>query len=156
MLGAAEDQRALDRLRSAGACASSAVFSAWLTMVTLWSMRSTVVAAGVTDTSAGLVRYWSASSLIALRHGRREEQGLALGRDQRDDPLQRVDEAEVEHLVGLVEDEDLELAQGERALVDEVEQAAGRGDEDVEAARDGAHALARWERRRRSRRPTGA
>ena len=61
---------------------------------------------------------------------------------KRDDPLQRVDEAEVEHLVGLVEDEDLELAQGQRALVDQVEQAAGRGDEHVEAARDGADALA--------------
>ena len=52
-----------------------------------------------------------------------------------------MDEAEVEHLVGLVEDEDFELAKAERALVDEVEQAAGRGDEHVEAARDGAHAL---------------
>ena len=52
-----------------------------------------------------------------------------------------MDEAEVEHLVGLVEDEDFELAKVERALVDEVEQAAGRGDEDVEAAGDFAHAL---------------
>ena len=76
------------------------------------------------------------------RHGGREEQGLPLGRDQRDDPLQRMDEAEVEHLVGLVEDEDLELAQGQGALVDQVEQPARRGDEHVEAARDGAHALA--------------
>ena len=52
-----------------------------------------------------------------------------------------MDEAEVEHLVGLVEDEDFELAKAQRALVDEVEQAAGRGDQHVEAARDGAHAL---------------
>ena len=58
-----------------------------------------------------------------------------------DDPLERMDEAEVEHLVGLVEDEDLELAKAERALVDEVEQAARRRDEDVETARNGAHAL---------------
>ena len=76
------------------------------------------------------------------RHGGREEQGLPPGRDQRDDPLQRVDEAEVEHLVGLVEDEDFEIAKRERALIDEVEQAAGGRDEHVEAARDGAHALA--------------
>ena len=80
--------------------------------------------------------------LDRLRHGRREEQGLALRRDQGDDALQRVNEAEVEHLVGLVEDEDLELAQAEGPLVDEVEQAARRRDEDVETARDGAHALA--------------
>ena len=37
-------------------------------------------------------------------HGCREEQGLALGRDQRDDPLKRMDEAKIEHLVGLIED----------------------------------------------------
>ena len=90
------------------------------------------------------------------RHGRREEQGLALGRDQRDDPLQRMDEAEVEHLVGLVEDEDFELAQAERALVDEVEQAAGRGDQHVEAARDGAHALRIGNAAEDRRRPTAA
>ena len=60
-----------------------------------------------------------------------------------DDPLQRMDEAEVEHLVGLVEDEDFEPRQVDRALVDQVEQAARGGDEHVEAARDVAHAL-RW------------
>src|SRR5206468_185728 len=79
--------------------------------------------------------------LDRLRHGGREEQGLALLRDQRNDPLQRVDEAEVEHLVGLVEDEDLELAKAQRALIDQIEQAAGRRDQDVETARDGADAL---------------
>ena len=52
-----------------------------------------------------------------------------------------MDEAEVEHLVGLVEDEDLELAKGERALVDEVEQSAGCRHQDIEAARNGANAL---------------
>ena len=117
--------------------------------MTRCSTRSTVVAAGVTETSAGIGQIVVGQLLDRPRHGRREEQGLALGRDQRDDPLQRMDEAEVEHLVGLVEDEDLELAKAERALVDEVEQAARRGDEHVEAARDGAHALADWERRRR-------
>ena len=52
-----------------------------------------------------------------------------------------MDEAEVEHLVGLVEDEDFELAKRQRALVDEVEQAAGRGDQHVEAARDTSRTL---------------
>ena len=41
------------------------------------------------------------------RHGGREEQVLALGRDAADDLADRLDEAEVQHLVGLVEDEDL-------------------------------------------------
>ncbi len=46
-----------------------------------------------------------------------------------------MNEAEVEHLVGLVEDEDLDIAQRQRALIDQVDQAAGRGDDDVEAVR---------------------
>jgi hypothetical protein len=63
---------------------------------------------GATETSAGLVRYLSASSLIAG--------GMVAEKNRvwrffgsSDDPLERVDEAEVEHLVGLVENEDLEL-----------------------------------------------
>ena len=110
MLGAAEYQRALDRFGRWSRCVSSAVFSAWLTKVTLCSTRSTVVAVGVTETSAGIGQISVGQLLDRLRHGRREEQRLALGRDQRDDPLQRVDEAEIEHLVGLVEHEDFELA----------------------------------------------
>src|SRR4029453_8294120 len=53
-----------------------------------------------------------------------------------------MDEAEVEHLVGLIEDEDFELAQAEGPLVDKVEQATRRRDENVEAASDGAYTLA--------------
>jgi hypothetical protein len=45
-----------------------------------------------------------------------------------------MDEAEVKHLVGLVENQDLDLAQAEGAPVDEIEQAARRGDQDVDAA----------------------
>ena len=45
-----------------------------------------------------------------------------------------VDEAHVEHLVGFVEDEDFDLGQRQRAALDEIEQAARRGDEDVDAA----------------------
>ena len=53
-----------------------------------------------------------------------------------------MDEAEVEHLVGLVEDEDLDVAQAQRPAVDEVEEPAGRGDEDVDAGREVALLLA--------------
>ncbi len=45
-----------------------------------------------------------------------------------------MDEAHVEHAVGFVEDEDLDPAQIERALAGMVEQAAGRGHQDVDAA----------------------
>ena len=44
-----------------------------------------------------------------------------------------MDEAHVEHAVGLVEDEDLDLVEANGAVLDEVEQPAGRGDEDVDA-----------------------
>ena len=67
------------------------------------------------------------------RHGRREEQGLARLRQHRHDLADVVDEAHVEHLVGFVEHEDFELGERQRALIDEIEQPAGRGDEDVDA-----------------------
>jgi hypothetical protein len=66
-----------------------------------------------------------------------EEQVLPLRRQQREDAADVVDEAHVEHAVGLVEDEDLDLAQVDRLLLHVVEQAPGRGDEDVDAAAQG-------------------
>ena len=83
----------------------------------------------------GSVRMPSASAHDLGRHGGREEQRLALRRQRPDDPPDVVDEAHVEHPVGLVEDEDLEPVEADVALADQVEQAAGRGDEDVDAAR---------------------
>ena len=53
-----------------------------------------------------------------------------------------MDEAHVEHAIGLVEHEDLELVQVHHALLAEVEQAAGRGDEDVDARAQDALLLA--------------
>ena len=53
--------------------------------------------------------------------------------EQVEDPADVGHEAHVEHPVGLVEDEDLDLAEVGGALADEVEQAAGRGDEDLDA-----------------------
>ena len=53
---------------------------------------------------------------------------------QRDDPLDVRDEAHVEHAVGFVEDQDLDLAEVHGLLADEVEQAARRGHEDLDAA----------------------
>ena len=76
------------------------------------------------------------------RHGRRQEQRLALARQHPDDPADVADEAHVEHLVGLVEDEDLDVAEVERPGLDEVEEAPGRGDEDVDAAGQRADLLA--------------
>ena len=51
------------------------------------------------------------------------------------DAADRLDEAEVEHLVDFVEDEELDGAEVGDARVQVVDQAAGRGDEHVEPLR---------------------
>ena len=72
-----------------------------------------------------------------VREGRREEQVLALLRQQREDLLDVADEAHVEHVVGFVEDQDLDARQIEGALADMVEQAARGGNQDVDALAQG-------------------
>ena len=57
---------------------------------------------------------------------------LAAG-EEVEDPPDVGHEAHVEHPVRLVEHEDLDLAEVRGALADEVEQAARRGDEDLDA-----------------------
>ena len=69
--------------------------------------------------------------LVAERGG--EQQALLLLGQHREHLLDVVDEAHVEHAIGFVEHEDLHMAQVERALLVVVEQAAGRGHEDVDA-----------------------
>ena len=70
---------------------------------------------------------------MVLRHGGREQQGLALERRLVDDLQDVAGEAHVEHAVGFVEHEDLDLVEADLALLHEIEQAAGRGDENVDA-----------------------
>ena len=95
------------------------------------------MAAGVTATRTGSRSISAASAPISLRHGGREEQALAPGRKLGEDLPDGPDEAHVEHLVGLVEDEDLRARQHDAALLDVLEEPAGRGDEDVDAAAHG-------------------
>ncbi len=68
------------------------------------------------------------------REGGREQQRLALLRQQVQDALQIRQEAHVEHPVGFVEHEDLHLAEIRRLLLHVVEQAARRRDDDVDTA----------------------
>ena len=67
------------------------------------------------------------------RHGRREEHRLAVGGRHREELLDVGQEAEVEHLVGLVEDDGLHVRQVEVALLGEVDEATGRADDDLDA-----------------------
>jgi hypothetical protein len=61
---------------------------------------------------------------------------LTLSRQQFHDALQGMDEAEVEHSIRLVENQDLDPRQGERSAVDEVEQAPGCRHQDVDTRRE--------------------
>ncbi len=69
------------------------------------------------------------------RHGGREEQGLTLLWQHPDYPAHVMDEAHVEHAVGLVQDEHLKGVEPDVALIEQVEQPARRRDQDVDAAR---------------------
>jgi len=46
-----------------------------------------------------------------------------------------MNEADVEHSAGLVENQNLHAREGQRSGVDEIEQASRRGNENVDAAR---------------------
>ena len=76
------------------------------------------------------------------RYGGREHHGLALRRGGREDLLDVVAEAHVEHLVGFIEDDGLDAAQLQRLAVDVVDDAARGADDDVGAgAQSGELAL---------------
>ena len=80
-----------------------------------------------------------------------KQQRLPPRRDLGDDAAQIVDKAHVEHPVGLVEDQHLDVGQIDEALLHEVEQPPGRGDQDVDAVRSRLALAATGRRRRRSR-----
>ena len=66
-------------------------------------------------------------------HGRGEQHGVAVLGDAAEQRLDVGQEAQVEHLVGLVKDGDAHMRQVEVAAVHEVEQAARGADDDVDA-----------------------
>ena len=68
------------------------------------------------------------------RHRRREEQRLADSRQQPDDALDIGDEAHVEHAVGLVDHQDLDVREQDLAALEQIDEAPGRGDHHVDAA----------------------
>ena len=76
-------------------------------------------------------------ALYLRRHGRGEEQGLTQRRQGGDDALDVGDEAHIEHAVGFVDHQDLDVVQQDAATLEMVEQPARRGDQDVGAAFEG-------------------
>ena len=83
--------------------------------MTRWLTRSTVVATGATSTRTGSVS--SSSARPAISFGMVAEKNRVWRCVGSMPAILRigVDEAQVEHLVGLVEHEDLDLGQGQRA-----------------------------------------
>ena len=73
------------------------------------------------------------------RHRGGKQQRLPLARNLVDDAAQIVDEAHVEHPIGLVEDQDFDVRQIDVALLHQIEQPAGRGDQNVDAGVQGSH-----------------
>ena len=90
---------------------------------------------GATETLDRIAQQVVGQLADLARHGGGEEQVLALRRQLGDDAADRRQEAEVQHLVGLVEHEDLGAGQHDAASRDVVEQPAGRRDQHVDAAR---------------------
>ena len=70
-------------------------------------------------------------------HGCREQHRLSLTRKFGDDPANVADESHVEHPVGLVDDEHRNRAQPDMFLLDEIEQAARRRHQDIDAPAHG-------------------
>jgi len=73
------------------------------------------------------------------RHRRGKEQRLPAGGQLRDDFADVMDEAHVEHPVGLIEHEKFDLAKTQCVALHQVEEAARRGDEHVDAVEQGAY-----------------
>ena len=102
--------------------------------MTCWATRSAVVAAGLTATRSGLSRYSSASPAMLLGIVAEKNRLCRSARYQLGNTTQRMNEAEVEHLVGLVEHQRLDMREAQRPAIDQIEQAARCGDEDIDAA----------------------
>ncbi len=123
-------------------CSRSACFSDSATRIgPLGDGRGRVAALADLD-GLGLVQDALGQVLDRRRHGRREQQRLALLRDGRHDLADVLDEAHVEHPVGLVEHQHVDVAQVEDALAHKVQQAARRGDDDVDAVAERVPLLA--------------
>lgn len=68
------------------------------------------------------------------RHRRAEHHRLPLGGQMSRNPLDVVDESHVEHAIGFVKDKHLNLIEANELLTDQIQQATGRGDHDIDAA----------------------
>ena len=115
---------------------SRSTFCSWLTGRTFCSTLSTGWALPPSSMKIGIVEGVGDDAEHGLAHGRGEEEVLPLGGNGVDDALHVRPEAHVEHAVGLVEHERVDLVQQDVALAEHVEQAARGRDQQVDALAD--------------------
>ena len=120
------------RSRSARSSESSAsTRSVWRTATNRWSIAASGTGAGrCSCTRASTVYSWAIRPASPVSVADRK----TVWRSREtwdDDAVDGGPEAHVEHAVGLVEHEDADVGERERAALEEVLQAAGRGDDDV-------------------------
>ncbi len=82
----------------------------------------------------GLVQDLVGQAADVGRHGGREEERLALGRQLPEDAADVGQEAHVAHAVGLVQHQHLDVGEVDGLVAQQVEQASGAGDDDLCAA----------------------
>ena len=66
-----------------------------------------------------------------LRHGGGEQEVLAVFRQQRDDAVDVRQEAHVEHVVRLVQNEDLDLIEPQSAAIQQIQEPSRTGHDDL-------------------------
>src|SRR5690349_13257935 len=76
-------------------------------------------------------------ALDSLVHSRREEEALAIFRQQRQNLFNSRQKAHVEHAVRFIENNGRDCAELDQLAADEIFQAAGRGDNNLGAAPQG-------------------
>ncbi len=87
---------------------------------------------------------WVAQDLVGQArdgrwHGGGEEKVLPLARKLADDATDGIDESHVEHAVGFVEHQGLDIAEWSVPLAHEIDQASWRGDQDIHAPTERRH-----------------
>ena len=90
----------------------------------------------------GVAQVASGDGADARRHRRREQHRLAGRRRRLEDGVDVLGEPHVEHLVGLVEHDQPDVVEAQRAPLDVVDRPARRGDDDVDAVAKGTELAA--------------
>ena len=95
-------------------------------------LSQTLIRVGRTNVD-GVVHEATSQSHDGARHGCGEQHGVTLGRSLRENLLDVGQEAEVEHLVCLIENDFFDLCQGKQTLVGEVKKTTGGSDHNLGA-----------------------